>query len=127
MNKIFLALILFVMVLSCSLEHSNPLDPENSGIDAPNEISGINVMLTTQNHVSLNWNPQQNIDGYFIYRSFSEDGQFDREAILSNTTSSYTDEITITNYHTWYKLSAYIIVEEDSLEGMRSDPKTWNN
>ena len=127
MLKNIIFFLLLIVVISCSLEHSNPLDPKNSGIQAPNEVTNIIVTKTAQNHVNITWASQPAVDGYFIYRSFSEDGQFDRLEILAAGTTTYLDLITITNYHTWYKLSAYIIVAGDSLEGYRSAPKTWNN
>lgn len=127
MKKKLIPILLFILVVSCSLDHSNPLDPEKSGIPAPSEITGIHVVLDAQNHVNISWNTQPEVDGYYIYRSFSEDGEYDKLSALSTTTSSYLDLITITNYHSWYKLSAYIIIEADSLEGIRSAPHTWNN
>ena len=129
MKRIYLLLVIFALMLSCSLEHSNPLDPENSGIDAPSEVTGINVTFTNPNHISISWNSMQNIDGYFIYRSFSEDGYYDLYADLGSNITSHSDETISQNYKVWYKVSAYIFVddEENFLEGMRSDPKTWNN
>ena len=124
------AFFLLVLFISCSLDHSNPLDPANSGIEAPSEVTGVQVSLTTENHVNISWNPHPNIEGYYIYRSFSEDGDYEPPVIVGATISSYLDLITInhiTPYHAWYELSAYIIVDGDSLEGYRSAPKTWNN
>jgi len=127
MMKIMLLFLFCVVFLSCTLDHSNPLDPENSGIDAPSEITGINVTLTSQNHVNISWNSQQHSDGYFLYRSYSEDGQFDVLPDYNGQNSNFLDLETITNYNCWYKVSAYVIVESDSLEGIRSAPHTWNN
>ena len=118
------------LIISCSLEHSNPLDPENSGIEAPSEITGIQVSFSAPNHVSISWNSKQNIHGYFLYRSFSEDGLYDLFVDLDNSISSYSDETISQNYKIWYKISAYIFIDEDEndfLEGIRSAPKTWYN
>ena len=120
-------LVLFILIISCSLEHSNPLDPENSGIEAPAEITGIIITLTSQNHVTISWNPLFDINGYYVYRSFSEDGQYETPIEISSSESSYFDEITVTNYNCWYMISAYKIIDEEILEGMRSAPQTWNN
>ncbi|MDO9578013.1 MAG: hypothetical protein Q7J16_09020 [Candidatus Cloacimonadales bacterium] len=130
MIKKLCAIVALALIISCSLDHSNPLDPENSGIEAPSEVTGIQVSFSAPNHVSISWNPKTYVDGYFLYRSFSEDGLYDLFVDLENSISSYSDETISQNYKIWYKVSAYIFIDEeenDYLEGYRSAPKTWNN
>jgi len=62
-----------------------------------------------------------------VYRSFSENGQYEDPIEISSSASSYFDEITITNYNCWYMISAYKIIDDEILEGIRSTPQTWNN
>ena len=68
------------------------------------------------------------VDGYYIYRSQSYDGLY--ELIMDEddeTVSSYEDQgVDIPGNFYWYKMSAYILIDEEKLEGYRSEPKTWN-
>ncbi len=125
------AVILLALVLACSLDYENPLDPQNTGIDAPPRVRGLNVVLTWDNKVFITWHPitAQSINGYYLYRSLDEDGFFRRlEGInLQPIDTLYQDtEVNVFDKSYWYKISAYVAVGDTVLEGYRSDPKTWN-
>lgn len=123
---ILISLILFT--LSCSLDRTNPLDPTVSSINAPNKVTSIYVATTADNTIIITWDPMSTVSGYYIYRSQSYDGLY--ELIMDEndeTVSSYEDqEVNIPGNFYWYKMSAYILVDEEKLEGYRSEPKTWN-
>ena len=132
MFKITIVIISLLLVISCSLslERNNPLDPLNSGIQAPNKVTGINISIIAENTITIQWRPMNPtfIDGYFIYRSQIHTGGL--YSIISEpeeTDSLYEDvNVVIPGNVYWYKMSAYKIVEGKKLEGYRSEPKSWN-
>ena len=121
--------ILFLFILSCSLDRTNPLDPLVSGKAAPEEVPNIEVATTENNTIMITWNSLSNIDGYYIYRSQSYDGLYELIIDLENLNDideyEYRDVEIPGNFY-WYKMSAYILVDGEKLEGYRSEPKTWN-
>jgi len=123
--KYFISVILFIFTLSCSLERTNPLDPLVSGTKAPYEVTNITIVTTENNTIIISWNSVDTVDGYYIYRSQSSDGLYklikDEE---EKSVSNYEDsDVEIPSTYYWYKMSAYIIVKEEKLEGYRSKPK----
>lgn len=129
--KYIVLLISFLLVLACSLDYDNPLDPKSSGIEEPPIVRGLNVVLTWQDSVFITWHPVNNylIDGYYLYRSLDENGYYRRltEANLAYSDTLYKDaEVDIFEKGYWYKISAYVALQDTVLEGYRSDPETWN-
>ncbi len=127
--KNIIIILIVLLTISCSLDRTNPLDPLISGEGYPEEVPNIDVD-TIDNHTIIYWSEMQNVDGYYIYRSQSYYGLFklikdvedegatsfeDLEAIVTNNDDEY-----------WYKMSAYIIINGENLEGYRSDPNIWN-
>ena len=129
MKNIILS-ILILFILSCSLDRTNPLDPLVSGTNAPNEVTNIQVSITVNNTIIISWNSVNTVDGYYIYRSQSYDGLYKLIIDLENLNNidEYEDSenIEIPGNFYWYKMSAYIELDEGKLEGYRSEPKTWN-
>ena len=121
-------IILLLFTISCSLDRTNPLDPLVSGTNAPNEVTNITIVTTENNTIIISWNSVNTVDGYYIYRSQSYDGLY--KLILDEENSSvslYEDTyVVIPGNFYWYKMSAYILVDGEILEGYRSEPKTWN-
>lgn len=118
-----------LFAVSCSLERNNPLDPLNSGIQAPGKVTGINISVTEENTVEIQWDSMNPIyiDGYFIYRSQIYDGLYSLIFEPDNTDSLYEDiDVFIPPNFYWYKMSAYKIIEDKKLEGYRSEPRSWN-
>ncbi len=120
------------LVISCSLslERNNPLDPLNSGIQAPGKVTGINISVTEDNTVEIQWNPMNPnyIDGYFIYRSQIYDGLYSLIFEPDNIDSLYEDiDVFIPPNFYWYKMSAFkeIPGTDKYLEGYRSEPRSW--
>jgi len=116
--------------MSCSLDRTNPLDPLVSNKEAPGRVTGIQVMTTENNTIFITWNSMQAATGYYIYRSQSYDGFYaliiDIEKGL-NDIHEYEDlDVDIPGNFYWYKMSAYIIIDEEQLEGYRSEPITWH-
>ena len=126
--KYILLITLILFTISCSLDRTNPLDPLVSGTNAPNEVTNITVVTTENNTIIISWNSVNTVDGYYIYRSQSYDGLY--KLILdeeNNSVSLYEDnDVDIPGNFYWYKMSAYILINEEKLEGYRSEPKTWN-
>jgi fibronectin type 3 domain-containing protein len=127
MKNLLLSLFI-IFTLSCSLDRTNPLDPFVSGDNAPNEVTNVQVSITDNNTIMITWNSVNNVDGYYIYRSQSYNGLYilikDEESFAA---SSYEDnDVDIPGNFYWYKMSAYIELDEGKLEGYRSEPKTWN-
>ncbi len=126
--KYILLITLIRFTISCSLDRTNPLDPLVSGTNAPNEVTNITVVTTENNTIIISWNSVNTVDGYYIYRSQSYDGLY--KLILdeeNNSVSLYEDnDVDIPGNFYWYKMSAYILINEEKLEGYRSEPKTWN-
>ena len=130
MLKKFIVMFFLLFVVSCSLERNNPLDPLNSGIQAPGKVTGINITVTEEDNVEIQWEPMNPnyIDGYFIYRSQIYDGLYSLIFEPDETDSLYEDiDVIIPPNFYWYKMSAYKIVEDKKLEGYRSEPKIWSN
>ncbi|MCF7793966.1 MAG: hypothetical protein K9N09_09275 [Candidatus Cloacimonetes bacterium] len=129
--KYIAVLLILILVIACSLDYENPLDPNNSGIDVPPKVRGLNVVLTWQDSVYITWHPITNsqIDGYYLYRSLDENGYYRplTEANLSPVDTLYKDsEVNIVQKEYWYKISAFKAVADTVLEGYRSEPETWN-
>lgn len=127
MKSILLSL-LILFTLSCSLDRTNPLDPFVSGESAPNDVTNIQVSITENNTIIITWNAVTAADGYYIYRSQSYDGLYElvKEESNEDVTSYEDNNVEIPGNFYWYKMSAYILVDGEKLEGYRSEPKTWN-
>lgn len=126
--KYIILITLILFTISCSLDRTNPLDPLVSGTNAPNRVTDIDVAITENNTIIISWNSVNTVDGYYIYRSQSYDGLY--KLIIDEENSSvslYEDnDVDIPGNFYWYKMSAYIELDEGKLEGYRSEPKTWN-
>jgi len=124
--KNLIIILIVLLTISCSLDRTNPLDPLVSSEGYPENVPNIEV-ATSGNNIIITWDPMLNIDGYYIYRSYKHDGLYqlikDEENI---NTFNYTDDNVEDISNVWYKMSAYMIVNEEKLEGYRSEPKTWN-
>lgn len=133
------------MLLSCSLDRSNVLDPnghdinippkvENFEIDGEEVVSGDYVYIkSTNGSVDMIWdNDASGVSGYYIYRSMAYDGLYVRIVELNHIpsnedppTQTYTDndELLVPDEWYYYKISA---VNAQGLEGFRSSYKlTW--
>jgi len=125
--------LLILLIISCSLDRTNPLDPLVSGESYPEEVPNIDVSISG-NNIEITWDTMLNVDGYYIYRSQSYDGLYvlikeeDDDGEIP-VTSFLDQEVDLSNNNEyWYKMSAYILIgiDEEKLEGYRSEPKTWN-
>lgn len=126
MKKIFPVLLL-IMLASCALKRSNPLDPIENEIQVPGEVIGINVSFSSD-EIDLTWIPQDDADGYYVYRCLSIDGYYariDQDKLNSGLIENFTDDTIIPGQWYYYKMSAYIVIDGKRLEGWRSGPKTW--
>jgi len=131
MKQIIMAALILFLLISCSLSRKNPLDPDSHNVSAPGKVTGIQVSVTGSNTVYLQWEALSDADGYYIYRSQSYDGAFPliKEVEVSDITTFEDVNVEIAtvgneNFY-WYKLSAYLLVDGEKLEGYRSEAHSW--
>ncbi len=66
-SKIFIILFLLsILVVSCSLDRSNPLDPDAHDITAPLKVTGLTIPEFSNQSVNLTWDAQIGIPKYYI-------------------------------------------------------------
>jgi len=123
MKKLIKLLIVIssLIMLSCGLDRSNPLDPAGSHINTPKKVTGIDLSSSGQGAIDkfvvISWTPlpEGDANGYFIYRSRSYDGTFDLIAEIRNREESlYTDNYKIVTGPYFYKMSAFVYLDEDN-------------
>lgn len=122
-------LILFVSLFfysGCSLDRNNPLDPKgNSNITEPPIVTGL-MLQSISSTVLVKWHKAQNIKEYYVYKSMTHNGIYERIAVIPQSVSgdnqdiSYIDSNVQIGIHYFYKISA---VNEQGLEGRLSDYK----
>ena len=128
MREIVLLFVIIISIASCALERSNPLDPVDNDVTAPDKVIGISVSKTSSDDVIITWMPKDKADGYYVYRSLSPTGKFqriDNGSLNASQYDSFIDDNTVPDRWYYYKMSAYVIVGNDKLEGWRSNPQTW--
>ncbi len=130
-KEFVIALVLSFVLFSCSLERSNPVDPQNNtDVTVPGEISDINLNPSTSSSVvkfmEIEWNSIPNIDGYYLYKARTYDGEYvrvDTDGIAPSDSLYYKDTDVQANEIYYYRISAFVNVEEFVLEGRRSIPR----
>ncbi|MCF7912678.1 MAG: hypothetical protein K9M99_09130 [Candidatus Cloacimonetes bacterium] len=128
MKNIIILTALVLILCSCALDRSNPLDPVVNDIEVPKEVIGINISHSSSYEIEISWASQDDADGYYIYRCLSINGLYariDDDTINSGDKESFTDKNIIPGNWYYYKMSAYRWVGDRRLEGWRSGPKTW--
>lgn len=137
MKKNFIIIILLLLVFSCSLKRDNPLDPASHDIYIPARVKDFeiigewvesgNYVKSYNNTVVLDWSPNEDeVEGYYIYRSRSYDGLYARVKTVYSPNNDWTDTassgVEPNNWY-YYKISAF---NAQGLEGYRSNWKqTW--
>lgn len=122
--------LLSLLVVSCSLERSNPLDPDAHDITAPLKVTGLTILEFSNMSVNLTWDAQIGIPTYYIYRSHTYDGLYIRvdtvhvtvvDSLSEPTISGedFDDELLSGNWYA-YKVSG---VNDENLEGEPSNYK----
>lgn len=115
MNKRISHLILIIVLLfmvSCSLDRKNPLDPQgNSDMQVPPDVTGL-LLSSSNMKVNVKWNRLEVMDKYYIYRSLSHDGDYDRIAEINNSSAgeylNYLDSDVVLARSYYYKVSGVI-------------------
>jgi len=124
--KYIIPTIIILLTLSCSLDRTNPLDPFVSGEGYPGDVHNVHVAIPVNNSVEIYWDQVLDADGYYVYRSQSYDGLYELIGI-NVPANGYVDVFQFNpDGWFWYKMSAYILIDGEKLEGYRSEPKTWN-
>ena len=129
--KIIILIMLIILLASCSLKRSNPLDPNGNGdIVVPEPVTGISHTTSSQHQnpcwVNIKWvaNSASNTDGYFIYRGIGYYSSFSLvgDVKTNEFMHSSADDPTVRPGDYYYRVSAYKTYPEGKLEGRRSEP-----
>ena len=127
---VFTNLLLLLIISSCSLDRSNPLDPiNNSSIRVPGQVIGVELSVSplsaSPRYIDIRWRGMDNVDGYYIYRAYSLHSSFERiVTITNNQVIQHRDDSNVFSGGTyWYKVSAFNDYPEGRLEGQRSTPQ----
>jgi len=125
MYRYIIFFLLALMILACSLDRSNPLDPQNNDIEIPNKVVINPLPLVSIGVVHLTWERQNSVAvGYYIYRSMSHNGLYERIGTYipadEDSLGTYDDYDEDLENETWYyyKVSGYNVY---GLEGYRSN------
>jgi len=115
----YLIILSAVLVLSgCSLDRSNPLDPNANDIQVPPSITGLLLASNVAGTVNIKCDRYADVSKYKIYRSLSYDGSYLMIAEViqpgQNTKPEYVDENVQPNGYYYYKVSG---VNAQGLEG----------
>ncbi|MCI9063515.1 MAG: hypothetical protein HFJ17_02800 [Clostridia bacterium] len=90
---------------------------------APDKVTGLKTSLTSKG-VKLTWNKQQNVSGYEIRRSTSNDGWYTPLKTINTNTNSYIDETAYNGTRYYYSVVAFKNYNNNKYKGMASDLKT---
>lgn len=143
-NIVLLSIILFaVVIFSCSLEHTNPLDPQmNPDVYEPPRVDSLwvyynNFLLTWVKPFYTRQYPDTTIfaDGYYIWGAREWNTKFD---LLSVNYGANDTTLNVENYHIEdnylvFKVSSYKVYypespfKPDTLEGYSSRAVTFQN
>ena len=126
MRTLFTVLALATLLAGCTLERNNPLDPKNSGVEAPKEVINIQISASgagsTVKWVEVSWTGRAEDAGYYIYRGMSYTGRFQRleeNGIPTSASIVYPDNSVFSGNTYYYKVSAF---NDSGLEGPISSP-----
>ena len=125
-------LLLSIMVSSCGLKRSNPLDPlGNDDVVAPDPVVGITVNTTAANQsprvVTLRWtaNSSANTSGYYVYRGLSYNSAYALVGTVqvNEFVHSSANDPSVMPGDYYYKISAFkSYPPAGNLEGRKSEP-----
>ncbi|MBS3741825.1 MAG: hypothetical protein KGY74_06875 [Candidatus Cloacimonetes bacterium] len=138
MKKLYIAIfvILLIIVLSCSLDRTNPLDPEvNSNIYTPPRVDSLWVYF---NNFKLTWiKPYYHdqdttiyADGYFVWGARSWNTKFDLidNNVGADNTIIDVEEFYVERNYLVFRVSSYLVYPpNDTLVGYSSKAVTFQN
>ncbi len=89
------------------------------------DVKNLKVTEKTINSITLSWSQAEPVDGlavegYILYRSTSQDGEY--ESLISTSETSYTDKNLKPDTTYYYKVGAYIIVSDVIIHGKEAGP-----
>lgn len=126
-----LLLLLGLLISSCGLKRSNPLDPlGNDNVIEPAPVVGITYSVSPAHQnprsVTLRWtaNSSLNTSGYYVYRGL---GYFSAYALIDSVQvneyiHSSANDNTVQPGDYYYRISAYKGYPGGNLEGRKSEP-----
>ena len=128
MKKIILLLSFFMILSFGCMKRDNPLDPYgHPDVVVPQKVSNFSGSALSGTTVKLTWTASASVSGYYIYRSMSMNGKYERVDDNRLNAGGFEEFLNIDNTlmaseYYWYKISAYILVNDRQLEGYRSEP-----
>jgi hypothetical protein len=122
---------LCLVLASCGLKRSNPLDPTgNIGIVVPETVSNVACSPSpagaANKYVNVSWNPNSlySTDGYYVYRGLAYNSAYSVvDTVFTNSCSHGSKPwhmVTPGDYY--YKVSAFKVYSAGRLEGRLSQP-----
>lgn len=91
---------------------------EFAKLDAPENVD---ASRWTYNTIDLTWKKVKNSEGYRIYRSTSENGEYKRVTTVTNAnTVEYRDEVPTCGKKYYYKVAAYMMIDGEKQNGIYS-------
>lgn len=74
------------------------------------------------NKIDLEWKKVKNADGYRIYRSMKEDGEYQRVTTVTDADNlTYRDEVPTCGRKYYYKVAAYMLIDGEKQSGIYSE------
>lgn len=129
--SLIVMLVFSVLLSSCGLKRSNPLDPLGNGdVVVPDPV--VNILLNTSalnqtpKTVTIRWsqNSSLNTSGYYIYRSLSYNSSYARvgDVMVNEFVHSSASDASVMPGDYYYRISAYKAYTSGILEGRKSEP-----
>lgn len=84
----------------------------------PGKVTGAKVLSCTTNSLKIRWDKEGGVTGYKIYRATSKNGNYTYVGKVSNNSSNtYTDTKLTSGKTYYYKIRAYKIIGDETLNG----------
>lgn len=88
----------------------------------PTKVANLKVGETTKTAITLQWDAMSGIEGYYLYKSASTEENYTLiQQIADSSVTTYQDAQVEPNGVYYYKISAYLTVNGEILEGVHSD------
>ncbi len=88
----------------------------------PTKVANLKVGETTKTAITLQWDTMSGVEGYYLYKSVSNGDNYALlQQIADPSVTTYQDTQVEPNGVYYYKISAYLTVNGEILEGAHSD------
>jgi len=134
MNKtrmyIVFSLFTVLMVTTCTLEGDIEEVLEKAGVgnnNNPNKLaapSGVTATAESSSSIIVSWNSVSGADGYYVYHSLSESGDYSKIGYSLSPNTTYPDTGLSANTIYYYKVLAFSY-RNNGIESSLSSPPAW--